>query len=214
MRQLNESYHKRDFWIKENLNYAKPHFRLKKAARIVNGIARSRRLDLLDVGCGPAILRKFLRPNIRYHGIDVAIHERAANFVEADFVENPIQFHSKKFDIIVAQGVFEYVGTHQGDKFSEIRSLLKENGIFLASYVNFDHLRRNIYPLYNNVQSPIEFQQSLMRFFSVDRFFPTSHYWHHEEPTQRWVKYLQMNISLNVPVISTLFAVEYFFVCS
>jgi hypothetical protein len=39
-------YYKRDFWIKENLNYAKPHFRLEKAARVVNRIAGGKEWDL------------------------------------------------------------------------------------------------------------------------------------------------------------------------
>src|SRR5262249_4331375 len=154
----------------ENLNYAKPHFRLEKAARIVNKMARRRPFELLDVGCGPATLSKFLRPNIDYYGIDMAIHAPAPNLIEADFVENRIRFGSKKFDIVVAQGVFEYVGLHQSEKFAEIKELLKDKGFFLASYVNFDHLRRNIYPMYNNIQTPDEFHRSLKRFFTVDHF--------------------------------------------
>jgi SAM-dependent methyltransferase len=214
MLQPHDNYRKRNFWSTENLNYAKPHFRLEKAARIVNKIARRRPFELLDVGCGPATLSKFLRPNIDYYGIDMAIHTPAPNFIEVDFVENRIRFGSKKFDIVVAQGVFEYVGTHQAEKFAEIKDLLKENGVFLASYVNFDHLRRNIYPMYNNIQTPEQFHRSLKRFFTVDRFFPTSHYWHHEEPARPWAKRVQMALSLNLPVVSNLFAIEYFFVCS
>jgi hypothetical protein len=57
-------YYKRDFWIKENLNYAKPHFRLEKAARVVNRIAGGKECDLLDVGCGPAALMHLLHHDI------------------------------------------------------------------------------------------------------------------------------------------------------
>lgn len=45
-------YYKRDFWSQENLKYARPHFRLEKAARIINGLSRGRERSLLDVGCG------------------------------------------------------------------------------------------------------------------------------------------------------------------
>ena len=48
--------YKRDFWIKENQKHVPAHYRLQKAARIVNDIARGRGCDLLDVGCGPATL--------------------------------------------------------------------------------------------------------------------------------------------------------------
>ena len=44
-----------------------------------------------------------LRPNIQYHGIDIAIHDPAPNLIEADFLEVPIQFGDKHFDIILAQ---------------------------------------------------------------------------------------------------------------
>ena len=74
-------------------------------------MAQGKTYDLLDVGCGPATLMHLLDQNISYHGIDIAIHEPAPNLIEADFLENPISFHGRKFDIVLAQGIFEYVGT-------------------------------------------------------------------------------------------------------
>lgn len=50
-RDGNEQVYKRDFWSKENLKFAQPHFRLEKAARIVNKVAQGKECDLLDVGC-------------------------------------------------------------------------------------------------------------------------------------------------------------------
>lgn len=214
MRQITDKYYKRDFWIKENLDYAKPHFRLEKAARIINRIARGRELDLLDVGCGPAILMHFLHNKIHYHGIDIAMHESASNLLEMDFLETPIRFGDKRFDIVLAQGVFEYIGSHQSQKFSEIRQLLNEDGTFISSYVNFDHVHRFIYPPYNNVQSFDEFRKSLGRFFHVTRVIPTSHRWYHEEPTSRFKQAVHMRMNLNIPFFTPRFAVEYFFVCS
>lgn len=214
MRQTKEKYEKRDFWIKENLNYAKPHFRLEKSARIINRIARGKELDLLDVGCGPAILMRLLHTNIHYYGIDLAIHNPAPNLLEVDFLETPIGFSDKRFDIVLAQGVFEYIGSQQSQKFSEIRQVLKEEGTFILSYVNFDHLHRFIYPPYNNIQSFADFQRSLGRFFHIDRLIPTSHRWYHQEPTSRFMKTIQMRINVNIPFISPRFAVEYFCICS
>ncbi|HZO99476.1 MAG TPA: class I SAM-dependent methyltransferase, partial [Terriglobia bacterium] len=184
MPDTSAQYYKRDFWIQENLKYAQPHFRLEKAARIVNRIANGKKCDLLDVGCGPATLRYLLDRNIQYHGIDIALHEQASDLLQVDFLENPISFKGKKFDIILAQGVFEYVGAFQAQKFSEITQLLKENGTFVVSYVNFDHRKRQIYWPYSNIQSFGDFYKSLGQFFHVDRFFPTSHHWQHREPSR------------------------------
>jgi SAM-dependent methyltransferase len=212
--QVSATYHKRDFWAEENLKYKEPHFRLTKSARLVKEIARERECDLLDVGCGPAALMRLLGTNVHYYGIDIAIHEPAPNLLQSDFVQTPIQFGDKRFDIIVAQGVFEYIGGCQEQKFSEIRGLLKDNGTFLVSYVNFDHRRKVIYWPYNNVQSFEHFRQSLSRYFDIRRHLPTSQRWHHSEPSGRFMKAVQMHINVNIPVISRMLAVEYFFICS
>jgi len=214
MRQIDDKYYKRDFWVKENLDYARPHFRLEKAARIINRIARGKELDLLDVGCGPTMLMHFLHNKIHYHGIDIALHDSASNLIEMDFLEAPIKFGDKRFEIVVAQGVFEYVGSHQCQKFSEIRQLLKDGGTFISSYVNFHHVHKLIYAPYNNIQSFDEFQRSLSQFFHVTKVIPTSHRWNHEEPTSPFKKAVHMHMNINIPFFSSRFAVEYFFVAS
>jgi len=145
MAQVTEAYYKRDFWATENLKYVRPHFRLAKAARIVNRLARGEECELLDVGCGPATLAGLLDKNIDYYGIDIAIHEPAPNLRQMDFLAGPIQFDEKQFDIVVAQGVFEYVGRFQAQKLTEIKQVVKHGGTFIVSYVNFDHLHRRVY---------------------------------------------------------------------
>jgi SAM-dependent methyltransferase len=207
--------YKKDFWSKENLQYSRPHYRLEKSARIINRIARGRRRHtLLDVGCGGAALRPLIRPNIEYYGIDIAIHDPAPNLIEADFLEAPIPFAGKRFDIVIAQGVFEYVGDFQPRIFSEIARLLNNGGVFIGSYVNFDHHDRFIYWPYSNVQSLDEFKRSLAQNFQIRRFFPTSHNWNHSEPSRKLTRAANMYINANVPFISRALAVEYFFVCS
>ena len=57
MADIQGKIYKRDFWAEENLKYSQPHFRLEKAARIINRIARDREISLLDIGCGPRQLR-------------------------------------------------------------------------------------------------------------------------------------------------------------
>jgi SAM-dependent methyltransferase len=209
-----DRYYKRDFWSEENLKFAKPHYRLQKAARIVNRIAGRGECSLLDVGCGPAALQPLLRPGIRYHGIDIAIQEPAANLLEGDFLESPIGFGGQTFDLVIAQGFFEYAGKFQEQKFSEIAAILNGGGKFIVTYVNFGHRDREIYWPYSNVQPLADFRQGLLARFDIDQSFPTSHNWTHAEPRRRLVKAGNMLISMNIPVISPLLAVEYFFICS
>ena len=78
-----------------------------------------------------------LRSNIQYYGIDIAIHDPAPNLIEANLVNTPIRFDGKRFDIVIAQGFFEYMGTFQDQKFAEISQLLNDGGIFIVSYKNF-----------------------------------------------------------------------------
>lgn len=209
-----EKFYKRDFWIKENQKHVPPHYRLQKCARIVNAIAHGNECDLLDVGCGPATLMHFVDKNINYYGIDIAIHDPAPNLIESDFAEKPIRFADKRFDIVVAQGVFEYVGAFQDQKFSEIAYLLKDQGTFVLSYTNFGHQNKQIYEPFNNIKSFDEFRQSLARHFVIERYFPTSHNWSGGQPTRKFMKALNMRMNANVPVLSPRLAVEYFFICS
>ncbi len=206
--------YKRDFWSAENLKFTTPHYRLRKAARIVNNIAGDRACELLDVGCGPATLKTVLCPNIGYYGIDIAIHEPAPYLLEYDFLEAPISFHDKRFDIVLAQGVFEYVGIFQDQKFAEISSLLKDDGRFVVSYINFDHRARSIYWPYSNMQSLSAFRRSLSAHFKIERYFPVAHNWHHSQPGKRLLQTVQLPMTVNVPVLSPILAVEYFYICA
>jgi SAM-dependent methyltransferase len=205
--------YKKNFWVKENLNYATPHLRLRKAARLVNKIADGNKCELLDVGCGPASLMPLLEPNIDYYGIDIAIHDPAPNLIEMDFLEESIGFNGQRFDIVLAQGVFEYVAEFQAQKFAEIAKLLRDDGLFLVSYVNFDHRDRRIYWPYSNVMSFEEFRARLARYFTIDRIMPTSHHWVGRPPRARLFELVQAPLRVRIPGFSRRFAVEYFFVC-
>jgi len=207
-------YYKKDFWSKENLKYLPAHYRMRKAARLINRLAGGRECTLLDVGCGPATLGTLLTPRIAYFGIDIAIRDPAPNLREVDFLETPIGFADRQFDFVVAQGVFEYVGEHQERKFAEVAELLADGGLFIASYVNFDHRARDIYWPYSNVQSLNDFRTSLATHFSVRKCVPTSHNWGHSEPRRKLISVPNMYLNVNLPIISRILAVEYFFICS
>ncbi|AEA28948.1 hypothetical protein Psed_6878 (plasmid) [Pseudonocardia dioxanivorans CB1190] len=206
--------YKRDFWAVENRNYTEPHYRMQKAARLLNRIAAGKRLTLLDIGCGPATLERLLHPNIEYCGIDIAIQEPRDNLIETDFLDEPIGFRGRKFDLIIAQGVWEYVGPHQDRKLAEIGPILEADGIFLTSYVNFDHRDKRIYRPYSNVQPPEGFLRSLRRRFTIDGYFPTSYHWVGREPRHPALKAIEMPVTIRVPVAHRHLAVEYFFRCS
>jgi SAM-dependent methyltransferase len=207
-------YHKKDFWSGQSAQYLQPHYRLEKAARMINRLARGKECTLLDVGCGPATLMRLLTPNVHYYGIDIAISEPAPNLLEADLLETPIRFGDKRFDIVLAQGFFEYVGDFQSQKFAEIARLLGENGTFIVSYTNFGHRDKGTYWLYNNVQPLDDFQRSLTRYFKIQKLVPTSHNWKHTEPNRRLIKSVNMPIGVDIPFISQMLAPQYFFVCS
>ena len=206
--------YKKDFWSEENLKYSRPHYRMEKAARLINRLAQGRQRTLLDVGCGPATLMTLLKPNIQYSGIDIAIPDPAPNLIESDFLEEPVRFNDKQFDIVIAQGVFEYVGNFQSQKFAEIAQLLNKDGIFVVSYVNFDHRHKDVYWPYSNVQPFKDFRRSLARHFEIRRFFPTSYNWNHWEPGRKLVRAANMHINVNVPIVGPILAVEYFLICS
>jgi len=207
-------YYGRGFWSEENLRFSQPHYRMEKAMRIINNVARGRERDLLDIGCGPAALMHLLPSTIHYHGIDIAIQGSAPYLIEADIVRTPIEFADKKFDIIIAQGLFEYVPEVQSQKFSEIAEILRPGGTFIVTYWNYAHRNPKVFHAHTNVQPFGDFQRDLERHFSVDRFFPASHNWYHGSPSMRFNKALNMRINMNIPIVSPLLGVEYFVLCS
>lgn len=206
--------YKKDFWTRENPRYAEPHFRLRKSARIINRIAAGRRVDLLDVGCGPASLSSLLDPSISYYGIDIALSQPAPNLREIDILETPVTFDRRGFDIVVTQGVFEYLGERWAQKFGEIAAVLRPGGTFVVSYVNFDHRHPSIYWPYSNVQPFGEFVSRLGDAFDVVRVIPTSHNWNHSEPNRKWLVAVNMRLDRRIPYVTSKLGVEYFVVCT
>lgn len=206
--------YRRDFWIKENRKHIPAHYRLRKTARVVNGIAGGRACDLLDVGCGPATLARLLQGGIRYYGIDLAIQEPAPNLLETDILDNRIRFGDQRFDIVVAQGLFEYLGHAQSQKFAEIAESLTQRGRFVVTYTNFGHRDKHVFEAFSNVRPVEDFRRDLDRHFTVHRCFPTSYNWHGGQPARGLLQAVNMPLQVNVPVVGPWLAVEYFFVCS
>jgi SAM-dependent methyltransferase len=206
--------YKKDFWNTANLKFGEPWYRLRKAAAVVAALAGDDRRTLLDLGCGPGTLGELLPANIEYYGIDIAVHSTAPNFREADIVHVPVSFDGRRFDLITALGLFEYVEDAQSRKFAEIARLLTGDGKFVVTYTNFGHRKHRIYEAFTNVQPLADFRRDLNRFFVIERSFPASHNWKHSQPDRRLVKAVNMRVNTNIPLLSPLLAVDYFFVCS
>jgi SAM-dependent methyltransferase len=206
--------YKREFWGTANLSFNEPWYRLVKAAKIISRLSGGAERSLLDVGCGPAALMRVLPSNISYFGIDIAIHEPAPNLVEADLAKSPIDFNGKRFDLVSALGVFEYIGDAQSRKFAEIARILVDDGKFVVTYTNFGHRRPRIYEAFSNVQPLDAFRADLERYFKVDQAFPASHNWKHAQPNRNLVKKANMWLNSNIPLVSQRLAVDYFFICT
>ena len=205
--------YKRDFWANENTKYTRPHHRMLKVARLVNRLAAGKSWRLLDVGCGPATLGLLLDPNVEYHGIDIAIQEPSPKLTECDILQEPISSEEAPFDLIVAQGLFEYLADSHSRKFAEIASLLAPHGKFIASYVNFDHRRPNHYWPYSSIQPEARFRESLTEQFIIEKQFPTSHNWNHHEPERWYLRTPNMYCNLNIPLVTRRLGVQYLYVC-
>lgn len=214
MREETENFRSKDYWIVENAQYAAPSFRLRKCAKIINAMAGNQACNLLDVGCGPAALRPLLKPGVGYYGIDIAIQQPAAYLRELDLARDAIAFEGKRFDFVVALGLFEYIGQGQDQKLDEIKGILKNDGKFIMSYVNFGHFRRLVWPNYNNVQPVAAMVERVKRVFNLEKCFPVSHHWRQKQPGKYALGAIQMHVNFNIPLISPWLAVEYFFVCS
>jgi SAM-dependent methyltransferase len=207
-------HYKKEFWDTANLSFGEPWYRLQKAVGIVVRLAGQRQCTLLDVGCGPGTLMKLLPGNIEYFGIDIAIHTTAPNFIEADIAHTPIAFKGKRFDLVTALGLFEYVDDSQSRKFAEITEILQRDGKFVVTYTNFGHRQKRIYEAFSNVQPLDSFRQDLRRYFTIERSFPASHNWKHSQPSRRPIKAVNMRVNANIPLLSPKLAVDYFFICS
>jgi cyclopropane fatty-acyl-phospholipid synthase-like methyltransferase len=208
------SLYKKDFWDEENLKFGEPWYRLEKAARIISRLAAGRECSLLDIGCGPGTLMRLLPANVNYYGIDIAIHNPAPNFIEADLIDSEIAFGDKRFDLVSALGVFEYLGRSQYRKFAEIARILNPGGKFILTYTNFGHRKKRIYEAFSNVQPLDSFRRDLQRYFEIEEAFPASHNWKHSQPSRELIKAANMRVSVNIPLISPALAVDYFFICS
>ena len=84
----------------------------------------------------------------------------------------------------------------------------------MLTYTNFGHRDKHIFEAFSNVQPFDDFRRSLARYFTIDRYFPTSYNWHGGQPARTLLKAANMPVKANIPLVGPRLAVEYFFVCS
>ena len=172
---------------------------MEKAARIINGLGRGRerslarrRLRASHLGAPPAA-------EYQYYGIDISIPEPAPNLIEADLLASPIGFDDKRFDIVLAQGFFEYMGEFQRQKFAEIAELLNPGGTFVLTYVNFGHRDKEMYWPYNNVQPLGHFREDLHALFHDRKILPDLAQLEAFRAQPQALKAVNMHINANIP---------------
>lgn len=208
-----QKFYKKDYWLHENLIYQHVYFRTEKIAFIINKQSAGKTVDVLDIGCGPATLSNLLRENVNYYGIDIAIHNQADNFREIDIATNRIQFSDRTFDYIVAAGLFEYLGTVEQQKLSEIKELLNPAGSLIITFTNMNHLRKPYYPTWNNTKSIDEFERMLRDCFFIEKSFPAYYSLSDADLTNPTLRRIQLHINIDLPVLGRLMGVHYIFIC-
>jgi SAM-dependent methyltransferase len=129
-------------WTHEGGDYDVPHLRLRQVAELA---ARARPVSLLDLGCARGMLRRLV-PVERYVGCDfVAPPAGAAHFefYRCDFNNEPLPDAIPTVDVAVCSGLLEYVSDIPA-LVSQVRAKLADDGRFVATYVNMNHLLRAV----------------------------------------------------------------------
>ena len=94
--------------------------------------------------------------------------------------------------------------------------MLNGSGTFVAVVHQLRPSRREIYRPYSNVQPLRTISgRSLSRtFFRIDRYFPGLAQLESRPAQPQLIKAVNMHVNVNIPLISPVLAVEYFFICS
>ncbi len=100
---------------------------------------------VLDIGCRDCGLRDVLPKSVEYQGIDIA-PEFAAPYVTIADVSNGLPYLARYFDTVFAIDVLEHT-TNPGQVLSEIRRVLKRDGVAIISVPNPYHIKELIWNL-------------------------------------------------------------------
>lgn len=127
-----------DRWTEEGGDYHVPHLRLRQVAALVD---RTAARSMLDLGCARGMLRHLVHVD-RYVGCDfVAPNGHDFEFHRCDFNREPLPAALPVVDVVVCSGLLEYVADIPA-LLRQVREHVAEDGRFIATYVNMNHLLR------------------------------------------------------------------------
>tara|TARA_R110000744_G_scaffold97265_1_gene187977 strand:+ start:7421 stop:8095 length:675 start_codon:yes stop_codon:yes gene_type:complete len=128
-------------WQRDAARYDQPHMRLRQVAAIINQLNAQ---CMLDIGCGRGQLGKLCK-TVQYLGCDLVIPESSDpfEFHQCDVNATSLPNLINEFDIVTCSGMLEYV--HDLPRFLNwTRNRLSPGGKLIATYFNFNHLRRRM----------------------------------------------------------------------
>lgn len=102
-----------EHWNDRARAFGTPHARLRAIANLVASLPGGPG-TLLDLGCGPATLGSMLPSGTDYFGVDIVgdvmpVETSPDHFAVADLNRGEEPFPSRRFDVVVVSGMFEYI---------------------------------------------------------------------------------------------------------
>ena len=135
---LKRFYSERSSWR----NYREENIRLSKAVKLANIRSGVR---ILDVGCRDGYLKKFLKGDYQYFGIDIAPEFEAPDITIQDICAGT-DFDADFFDIVFCIEVLEHV-SNPYFVLREIHRILKPGGRLVLSVPNPYHFKEILWNL-------------------------------------------------------------------
>jgi len=135
---LKRFYSERSSWR----NYREENIRLSKAVKLAEVRSGVR---ILDVGCRDGYLKKFLKGDYQYFGIDIAPEFEAPDITIQDICART-DFDADFFDIVFCIEVLEHV-TNPYFVLREIHRILKPGGRLVLSVPNPYHFKEILWNL-------------------------------------------------------------------
>jgi len=120
-----------------------------KRYKRIAGFFSETRGYFLDVGCNHGELKEFLKPGLRYFGVDFRGNV-FKDFVLADLNRTSLPFKDKSFDAINCSAVMEHL-FYPLDLLREIKRVLKDDGTALISLPNDRGLNSRYYYVFGKI---------------------------------------------------------------
>ena len=143
-------------------------------------------MKILDIGCGWGGFLKYAYEKYKTEGVGITVSKEQAELAKESCAGMPIDIKlmdyrdlkNEKFDHIISIGMFEHVGYKNYRKFmKKVKSLLKENGLFLLHTIGTDvsvrstdaWINKYIFPN-GMLPSPVQISKSIEKLFKMEDF--------------------------------------------